>query len=93
MKTPSKPNNKPNHPAATSAAGSLLEQQQFWLNNLDAAQQCWNKLSRADLLQSEGMPHRLSRLLQDHYALSREQADYQINSFKQSCQLPPDKSD
>lgn len=83
--------NKQKEPAAQSAAGSLLEQQQFWLLNLDAAQQCWNKLSRAELLQSEGMPHRLSRLLQDHYALSREQADHQINRFKQSCQLSPDQ--
>ncbi|MDF3127154.1 hypothetical protein [Rheinheimera sp. 1928-s] len=88
-----KTRSNPKKPAATPAAGSLLEQQQFWLLNLDAAQQCWNKLSRADLLQSEGMPHRLSRLLQDHYALSREQADHQINRFKQSYQLSPDKSD
>lgn len=75
---------------AISAAGSLLEQKQFWLLNLDAAQLYWNKLSRAELLQSEGMPHRLSRLLQEYYALSREQADHQISRFKQSCQLSPD---
>lgn len=76
---------KPQDQAAIFAAGSLPDQQQLWLLALDAAQQCWTKLSRADLLQSQGMPHRLSRLLQEHYALSREQADHQISSFKQSC--------
>lgn len=74
-------------PAAKSAAGALLQQEQVWLNHIDAAQQCWNKLSRVELLQSEGMPHRLSRLLQQYYDLSREQADHQISRFKESCQL------
>ncbi|MDR7119647.1 hypothetical protein [Rheinheimera soli] len=83
--------NTPQDQAALSAAGSLSDQQQLWLLDLDAAQQCWTKLSRADLLQSQGMPHRLSRLLQEHYALSREQADHQISSFKQSCQRSPDQ--
>lgn len=78
---------KQQSPAAKSAAGAQLEQDQFWLANIDAAQQCWNKLSTEQLLQSEGMPHRLSRLLQEHYDLSREQADYQISRFKESCQL------
>lgn len=73
--------------AATSAAGALLAQEQFWQRHLDEAQQCWNQLSREQLLQSEGKPHRLCRLLQEHYYLSREQADHQINQFKQSCQL------
>lgn len=73
--------------AAKSAASSLIQHEQFWLTHLDAAQQCWNKLSRAQLLQSEGMPHRLSRLLQEHYDLSRDQADHQINRFKESCQM------
>ena len=76
--------------AAKSAAGALIAQEQFWLMHLDEAQQCWNKLSREQLLQSEGMPHRLCRLLQEHYDLSREQADHQISRFKQSCQLCPD---
>lgn len=71
--------------AAQSAAGALHEQEQFWLQHIDAALQCWNKLSRAQLLQSEGKPHRLSRLLQEHYDLSRDQAEHQINQFKQSC--------
>lgn len=75
---------------AKSAAGDLIAQEQFWLMHLDEAQQCWNKLSREQLLQSEGMPHRLCRLLQEHYDLSREQADHQISRFKQSCQLCPD---
>jgi hypothetical protein len=74
--------------AAQSVTSSLVRQEQLWLTHLDAAQQCWNKISRAELLQSEGMPHRLSRLLQVHYDLSREQADYQINSFEQSCTVP-----
>ena len=81
---------KPKSQAAKSAAGALIAQEQFWLRHLDEAQQCWNKLSREQLLQSEGMPHRLSRLLQEHYDLSREQADHQISRFKQSCQLCPD---
>ncbi|MBU0911072.1 MAG: hypothetical protein KKF22_00860 [Gammaproteobacteria bacterium] len=75
--------------AATSAAGALMSQEQFWLANLDEAQQCWNQLSREQLLQSQGMPHRLCRLLQEHYDLSRQQADYQISRFKESCQLSP----
>jgi len=85
---------KQKSPAATSAAGVLLAQEQFWLKHLDEAQQCWNKLSREQLLQSEGMPHRLSRLLQEHYDLSREQADHQIGRFKESCELcvPPIQS-
>lgn len=66
------------------------EQEQLWLNHIDAAQQCWSRLSRAELLESQGLPHRLSRLLQEHYDLSREQADHQINSFKQEHQLPAD---
>jgi hypothetical protein len=75
--------------AATSAAGDLIAQEQFWLRHLDEAQQCWNKLSREQLLQSQGMPHRLRRLLQEHYDLSREQADHQISRFKESCELCP----
>lgn len=73
--------------AATTAAGALFAQEQFWLKYLDEAQQCWNQLSREQLLQFEGKPHRLCRLLQEHYYLSREQADHQINQFKQSCRL------
>lgn len=80
-----KATNKQNSLAAKSAASAHIQHEQFWLMHLDEAAQCWNKLSRAQLLQSEGMPHRLSRLLQEHYDLSREQADDQINSFKQSC--------
>lgn len=68
----------------------ITDQQQLWLNHIEAAQQCWSRLSRTELLESEGMPHRLSRLLQEHYDLSREQADYQINSFKQEHQQPAD---
>jgi hypothetical protein len=85
-----KATNKQNSQAAKSAAGHVMTPEQFWLKHLDEAQQCWNKLSREQLLQSEGMPHRLSRLLQEHYDLSREQADHQISRFKQSCQLCPD---
>lgn len=84
-----KATNKQKSLAAKSAARALVQHEQFWLTNVDAAQQCWNKLSRAELLQSEGMPHRLSRLLQEHYDLSREQADHQISRFKESCQMSP----
>lgn len=76
--------------AAIFAACALQQQEQLWLKHLDAAQQCWNKLSRAELLQSGGLPHRLSRLLQEHYDLSRDQADHQISRFKDSYQLSPD---
>jgi hypothetical protein len=72
---------------AQYAAQTLDQQRQLWLDQLDAAQQCWTKVSRAELLQSEGLPHRLSRLLQEHYALSRDQAEHQINRFKQSYQF------
>jgi hypothetical protein len=72
---------------AQYAAQTLDQQRQLWLEQLDAAQQCWTKVSRVELLQSEGLPHRLSRLLQEHYALSRDQAEHQINRFKQSYQF------
>lgn len=81
---------KPISPAAQSAAGQRIAQKQIWLNHLDEAQLYWNKLSREHLLQSEGLPHRLCRLLQQHYDFSREQADHQIHQFKQSCQLSPE---
>jgi hypothetical protein len=74
---------QPKSQAAQSAADA--QQELLWVTQLDAAQQFWHKLSRAELLQSEGLPHRLSRLLQQHYDYSREQADYQISSFKSSC--------
>ncbi|KOO57942.1 hypothetical protein WH43_12730 [Rheinheimera sp. KL1] len=77
-------------PAAISAAGDRIAQEQFWFRHLDEAQKCWNKLSREQLLHSEGMPHRLSRLLQEHYDLSREQAEHQILCFKDSCQHLPE---
>ena len=71
--------------AAKSAAEVEAERELQWLTLLDAAQQFWHKLSRSELLQSAGLPHRLNRLLQQHYDYSREQADYQISSFKNSC--------
>lgn len=75
---------------AVRTAASAVQQEERWLRHLDAAQQCWNKLSREQLVQSEGLPHRLSRLLQEHYDLTREQADHQICRFKESYQLSPD---
>lgn len=52
-----------------------------WQQNLMAAKEVWGRLTDDELLESEGDLKKLSALVSDRYAISRCEADKQIENF------------
>lgn len=52
-----------------------------WKQQVGAAKIAWGKLTDDELLKTEGHAQKLTGLVQERYALSREQADKQVASF------------
>jgi uncharacterized protein YjbJ (UPF0337 family) len=46
-----------------------------------AAKTAWGKLTEDELLQSEGHQQKLAGLVQERYAITREEAEKQVNDF------------
>jgi uncharacterized protein YjbJ (UPF0337 family) len=52
-----------------------------WKQQVGEAKLAWGKLTEDELLQSEGRSEKLAGLVQERYAVTRDEADKQIKSF------------
>lgn len=52
-----------------------------WKQQVGAAKIAWGKLTEDELLQSEGRAQRLAGLVQERYAITRDEADKQVKGF------------
>lgn len=52
-----------------------------WKQQVGAAKTAWGKLTEDELLQSEGHQQKLAGLVQERYAITREEAEKQVNDF------------
>jgi uncharacterized protein YjbJ (UPF0337 family) len=53
----------------------------MWQKQVGSARIAWGKLTRDELLQSEGHAHKLIDLIQERYAITHREADRQVNCF------------
>lgn len=52
-----------------------------WKQHVGAAKIAWGKLTEDELLKLEGHQDRLTGLVQERYAVSRDEADRQVKGF------------
>lgn len=52
-----------------------------WRRQISAARIAWRKLTEEELLASEGKAQNLIALLQEHYALSLDEAAHKVTNF------------
>lgn len=56
-----------------------------WKQQVGAAKIAWGKLTEDELLESEGREEKLTGLIQERYAITRDEADKQVKSFIKQC--------
>lgn len=52
-----------------------------WKQKVGAAKIAWGKLTEDEILQSEGQAQRLAGIVQERYAITRDEAEKQVKSF------------
>ena len=52
-----------------------------WKQQVGAAKIAWGKLTEDELLESQGQLEKLAGLVQERYAVTRDEADQQVKSF------------
>ena len=52
-----------------------------WKQQVGAAKIAWGKLTEDELLKLEGHEQKLAGLVQERYAITRDEADKQVKSF------------
>lgn len=52
-----------------------------WKQQVGAAKIAWGKLTEDELLRLEGHEQKLAGLIQERYAVTRDEADKQVKSF------------
>lgn len=52
-----------------------------WKQQVGAAKLAWGRLTEDELLQAEGREEKLAGLIQEHYAIAREEAEKQVREF------------
>lgn len=60
---------------------SLDEVKGKWKQQVGAAKIAWGKLTDDELLESEGQVQKLAGLVQERYAVTRDEAETQVNRF------------
>ncbi len=60
---------------------SMEEMKGKWKQHVGAAKIAWGNLTEDELLKSEGHQQKLVGLVQERYAISRDEADKQVNNF------------
>jgi uncharacterized protein YjbJ (UPF0337 family) len=60
---------------------SVDEMKGKWKQQVGAAKIMWGKLTDDELLKLEGQQDRLTGLVQERYAITRDEADRQVKSF------------
>jgi uncharacterized protein YjbJ (UPF0337 family) len=66
---------------------SVDEMKGKWKQQVGAAKIAWGKLTDDELLKLEGHEDRLTGLIQERYAVSRDEADRQVKAFFKSNTL------
>jgi len=56
-----------------------------WQQQIGAAKIAWGKLTEDELLKSEGHAQKLAGLVQERYAVTRDEADQQVKDFMSKC--------
>ncbi|MDP3848686.1 MAG: CsbD family protein [Pseudomonas sp.] len=52
-----------------------------WKQHVGAAKIAWGKLTEDELLESQGQLEKLAGLVQERYAVTRDEADQQVKRF------------
>lgn len=52
-----------------------------WKQQIGGAKVAWGKLTEDELLESEGHEQKLAGLVQERYAITRDEADKQVKKF------------
>lgn len=60
---------------------SAAEVKGKWKQQVGAAKIAWGKLTEDELLKLEGHEQKLAGLVQERYAVTRDEADRQVKSF------------
>jgi uncharacterized protein YjbJ (UPF0337 family) len=60
---------------------SVDEVKGIWKQRVGAAKIAWGKLTEDELLRLEGHEQKLAGLVQERYAITRDEADKQVKSF------------
>lgn len=55
-----------------------------WKQQMGAAKIAWGKLTDDELLQAEGHQQKLTGLVQERYAITRDEAEQQVTKFFES---------
>jgi uncharacterized protein YjbJ (UPF0337 family) len=63
---------------------SVDEMKGKWKQHVGAAKIAWGKLTEDELLKAEGHQEKLTGLVQERYAITRDEADRQVKSFFES---------
>jgi len=58
-----------------------------WKQHVGSAKIAWGKLTEDELLKSEGHAQRLTGLVEERYAISRDEANRQVKSFMEKHKL------
>lgn len=58
-----------------------------WKQHVGSAKIAWGKLTEDELLKSEGHAQKLTGLVQERYAISRDEADKQVKSFLEKYKI------
>ena len=60
---------------------SVDELQGKWKKHVGSAKIAWGELTEDELLNSKGHAEKLTGLVEERYAINREEAEKQVNSF------------
>jgi plasmid maintenance system antidote protein VapI len=52
-----------------------------WAREIDAAMEAWGNLDKAELVETGGYAHNLSRLVEERYDISRDEAETLVRFF------------
>ena len=82
-KTPARPDNKEDsmNRQQSQSMPSTDQVKGVWKQQVGAAKIAWGKLTEDELLKSEGHAQKLAGLVQERYAVTRDEADKQIKNF------------
>jgi uncharacterized protein YjbJ (UPF0337 family) len=103
MKKSDTPNSNINNASSDAAAAQPSQQQQpqqqqqalpsageikgRWKQHIGAAKIAWGKLTEDELRKAEGHEQKLAGLIQERYAVSREEAEKQVKAFYEKNKL------
>lgn len=59
----------------------------YWPQHVDTAKAAWDRLTEAELLKSEGQEEKLAGLVQERYAITKEEAEKQAQRFLKKVRL------